>query len=73
MIDCRQKPAPLVDRPPPTQTKVEELVMLLDNCRWHPQLTVELNLDQDDIKAMAKELVDLSITQKEKSQVGQIL
>jgi len=57
MIDCRQQPAPIFDRPLPTQTKVEELVMLLEHCRWHPQLTADLNLDSDDIEAMAKELV----------------
>jgi len=57
IIDCRQKPAPAVDRPPPTKTKVEALVMLLQHCQWHPQLTADLNLDKDDIEAMAKELV----------------
>ena len=57
IIDCRQKPAPAVDRPPPTKTKVEALVMLLQHCQWHPQLTADLNLNKDDIEAMAKELV----------------
>jgi len=57
IIDCRQQPAPILDRPPLTQTKVEALVMLLEHCRWHPQLTADLNLDTDDIEAMAKELV----------------
>jgi SRSO17 transposase len=56
-IDCRQQPAPPVDRPPPTQTKVEALVMLLKHCQWHPELTADLNLDSDDIETMAKELV----------------
>jgi SRSO17 transposase len=58
IIDCRQKPAPVFDRSPRTQTKVEELVMLLEHCRWNPQLTADLNLDQDDIKIMAEELVN---------------
>ncbi|WP_054695783.1 IS701 family transposase [Desulfosarcina cetonica] len=59
IIDCRQQPAPILvlDRPPLTQTKVEALVMLLEHCRWHPQLTADLNLDTDDIETMAKELV----------------
>ncbi|WP_372677854.1 IS701 family transposase [Desulfosarcina sp.] len=57
VIDCRQQPAPIIDRPPPTQTKVEKLVMHLEHCRWHPQLTADLGLDQDDIKTMANELV----------------
>jgi SRSO17 transposase len=57
IIDCRQQPAPLVDRPPLTQPKVEALVMLLEHCRWHPQLTADLNLDSGDIQTMAKELV----------------
>jgi SRSO17 transposase len=55
-IDCRQQPAPSLDRPP-TQTKVEALVMLLKHCQWHPQLTADLNLDGDDIETMADELV----------------
>lgn len=58
-IDCRQQPAPAVDRPPPTQTKMEALVMLLEHCRWHPRLTTDLNLDSDDIEAVAKALVYL--------------
>jgi SRSO17 transposase len=57
IIDCRQQPAPAVDHPPPTQTKVEALVMLLKHCQWHPQLTADLNLDSDDIETMANELV----------------
>lgn len=57
IIDCRQKPVPAVDRPPPTKTKVEALVMLLQHCQWHPHLAADLNLDKDDIEAMAKELV----------------
>ncbi|MFH1155595.1 MAG: hypothetical protein V1793_17455 [Pseudomonadota bacterium] len=31
--------------------------MILERCQWHPQLTDELNLDQDDIETLAKELV----------------
>ena len=57
IIDCRQKPAPLFNRPPQTKIKVEELAVLLEHCKWHPQLAADLNLDNDDIKAMAKELV----------------
>jgi len=57
IIDCRQKPAPLFDRPPQTKTKVEELAVLLEHCKWHPQLTADLNLDKDDIKTMGEELV----------------
>jgi SRSO17 transposase len=57
IIDCRQKPAPPPDRPPLTQTKVEELAVLLEHCKWHPQLTADLNLNEEDIKTMAEELV----------------
>jgi len=57
IIGCRQKAPCLFHCPPPTETKVEELVMLLEHCRWHPQLTADLNLDADDIETMAKELV----------------
>ncbi|MBU0708085.1 IS701 family transposase [Patescibacteria group bacterium] len=55
IIGSRQKP--LLNRPPQTKSKVEELVMILEHCRWHPQLVSDLNLDQDDIKTMAQELV----------------
>jgi len=59
IIDCQQIPAPVYNnRPPRTKTKVEELVMLLEQCRWNPHLTADLNLDSDDIKIMAEELVD---------------
>lgn len=58
IIDCCQQPAPDFNRLPPTKTKVEALIMLLEHCRWHPQLTADLNLDQDDIKMMATELVN---------------
>lgn len=58
IIDCRQQPTPDFNRLPPTKTKVEALIMLLEHCRWHPQLSADLNLDQDDIKAMATELVN---------------
>jgi SRSO17 transposase len=57
IIECRQKPAPVFDRPPQTQIKMEGLAVLLEHCRWHPQLTAVLNLDKDDIKAMGGELV----------------
>ncbi|RLB79070.1 MAG: hypothetical protein DRH24_13475, partial [Deltaproteobacteria bacterium] len=57
IIDCQQKPAPLFNRPPPTKIKVEELIVLLEHCKWHPQLAADLNLDKDNIKTMAKELV----------------
>ena len=55
IIGCRQKP--LLNRPPQTKNKVEELVMILEHCKWHPQLVAELGLDQNDIKTMAQELV----------------
>jgi SRSO17 transposase len=57
IIDCRERPAPVVDRPSPTNTKVEALVMLLQHCKWHPQLTADLNLGPDDIQMMGEELV----------------
>ena len=58
IIGCRQKAQSLFHRPPPTKTKVEELVMLLEHCQWHPQLVAELNLGESDVKAMAQELVE---------------
>ncbi len=58
IIGCRQKAPCLFHRPPPTQTKVEELVMLLEHCQWHPQLVAQLGLDESDVKSMAQELVE---------------
>ena len=58
VIGCRQKAPSLFHRPPPTKTKVEELVMLLEHCQWHPQLVAELDLHESDIKAMAQELIE---------------
>jgi SRSO17 transposase len=55
IIGCRQKP--LLNRPPQSKNKVEELVMILAHCKWHPQLVAELGLDPDDIKTMAQELI----------------
>jgi SRSO17 transposase len=57
IIGCKQRPAPIFDRPPQTKIKVEELKMLLEHCRWHSQISADLGLDQDDVKTMAKELV----------------
>jgi SRSO17 transposase len=58
IIGCQQKAPSLFHRPPPTKSKVEELVMLLEHCQWHPQLVAELGLGESDVKAMAQELVE---------------
>ena len=58
IIGCRQKAPSLFHRPPLTKSKVEELVMLLEHCQWHPQLVAELGLDESHVKAMAQELVE---------------
>ena len=58
IIDCQQKPQPLFNHPPQTKRKVEELAVILEHCQWHPQLVADLNLDQNDIKTMAKELIN---------------
>jgi len=57
IIGCRQKPQRLFHRPPQTQKKVEEFAMLLEHCRWHPQLVAEMGIDAKDIKIMAQEIV----------------
>lgn len=57
IIDCQRQPAPVFDRSPRTQIKVEELAMLLEHCKWHPGLTAELNLTEDDIKKISGELI----------------
>jgi SRSO17 transposase len=58
IIGCRQKAPYLFHRPPPTQIKVEALVMLLEQCRWHPQLVADLELTESDVKDMARELIE---------------
>jgi len=58
MIGCRQKPQRLFHRPPLTQNKVEELKMILEHCQWRPQLVAEMSLDENDVKAMAQQLVE---------------
>ena len=58
IIGCRQKAPSLFHRPPPVKAKVEELVMLLEHCQWHPQLVGELGIGESDVKAMAQELVE---------------
>jgi SRSO17 transposase len=55
IIGCRQKP--LFNRPPQTKRKVEELAVILEHCKWHSQLVADLDLNQDDIKTMAQELI----------------
>lgn len=57
IIGCRQRPAPLPDRPPQTKMKVEELTMLLEHCQWHREISACFDLDKEDVKAMARELV----------------
>jgi hypothetical protein len=58
IIGCQQRPAPLPDRPPQTIAKVEELSMLLEHCQWHSKISADLDLDQNDVKTMAQELVE---------------
>ena len=31
--------------------------MLLEHCQWHPQISADFDLSQDDVKTMAQELV----------------
>lgn len=57
IIGCRRKPAPLPDRPPQTKKKVEELTMILKHCQWHPQISADFDLTQDDVETMAQELL----------------
>jgi len=57
IIDCQRQPAPDFDRPPPTRIKVEELAMLLEHSKWHPGLTADLNLTEDDIKKFSDEFI----------------
>jgi len=58
LIGCQQTPYDLFHRPPHTQRNVEELAMILEHCQWHPHLVAEMDIDEEDIKKMAQELVD---------------
>jgi len=55
-IGCSLQPD-LFKRPSPTLKKVEALHMLLPHCQWHPSLSAELNLTEQELAAIAKELV----------------
>jgi hypothetical protein len=55
-IGCAQKPD-AARRPPPTLKKVEALHMLLPHCQWHPGLSAAFNLSEEDLSAIAEELV----------------
>jgi len=57
IIDCTQKPCDLFHRPPQTLKKVEELQMLLKQSQWHPELTPKMQLTEQDVNAMADELI----------------
>lgn len=58
IIDCQRQPAPVFYyRPPQTRIKVEDITMLLEHCKWHPGLTADLNLTQDDIRTISEELI----------------
>jgi SRSO17 transposase len=55
-IGCSLQPD-ILRRPPPTLKKVEALHMLLPHCQWHPGLSAELNLTEEELAAIAEELV----------------
>lgn len=58
IIGCQQKPSEPFHRPPQTQRKVEELGMILEHCQWHPDLTAQMEIDEEGVETMAQELVD---------------
>jgi len=58
IIGCERQPAPVLNRPPRTQTKVEELSMILEHCKWHPDLTADLNMTGDDIQNISDQLIE---------------
>jgi SRSO17 transposase len=58
IIGCQQKSSEPFHRPPQTQRKVEELGMILEHCQWHPDLTAQMEIDEEGVETMAQELVD---------------
>ena len=55
-IGCSLQPD-LFKRPSPTLKRVEALHMLLPHCQWHPGLSAELNVSEEELAAIAEELV----------------
>lgn len=57
LIGCTKQSDTFCYRPPPVTRKVEALEMLLKDCQWNTQLTAELSLSEQEIKALAEELI----------------
>jgi SRSO17 transposase len=56
-IGCRPKPYRCYWRPPPNQQKMEALKMILRDTEWHPGIEASLDLNTDEVEALADELV----------------
>ncbi|MEW6417829.1 MAG: IS701 family transposase [Nitrospirota bacterium] len=58
IIGCEQKPYSLFHRPTKSFIKVDELHMILRQFNWNPDLVPFMELTEEDIKAIADELVE---------------
>ena len=57
LIGCAPKPYSLSRRPPLAINRVEELQMVLRHAGWHPDTVPAMELTEEDIEALADELV----------------
>jgi hypothetical protein len=58
IIGCRKKPREPFRRPPKSNETTEELKMLLDHCRWNPNLAPIMDLTEEDMENISGELVE---------------
>jgi len=58
IIGCEQKPCSLFHRPAKSFIKVDELHMILRQSKWNPDLIPFMELTEQDIQAIADELVE---------------
>lgn len=57
-IGCEPKPYRFYLRPPPNQKKMEALKMILRDSNWHPEIEASLELDPEQVKCIAEEVVN---------------
>jgi len=56
-IGCSHKPYRFQWRPPLNHRKLEALKMILRDTDWHPEIEASLDLNTDDVKDLADELI----------------
>ena len=57
LINCQQKPFALFQRSSHLPRETETLQMMIRHADWHPNIAPAMSLNQEDIQAMADELI----------------